>query len=62
MGGSLGVLAQLLGLAVESVGEAQVLQSEGKQHEAIEALFALERRLGEALTMYQAILTLHRHR
>jgi hypothetical protein len=60
--GSLAVMAQVVGLAVESVGEAQVLQSAGKQSEAIGILLGLEDRLNEALTLYQGILTLHRHR
>jgi hypothetical protein len=62
VGGSLSLLAQIVGLAVESIGEAQVLHSHGKQQEAIEALNGLETRLTELQTLYQATLTLHRHR
>jgi hypothetical protein len=56
------VLAELAGQAVEAIGEAQVLQAEGRQSEAMNALLNLDGRLEEAITLHKAIEILHRHR
>ena len=55
-------MAEVVGLAVESIGEAQVLQAAGKKREAMDALVGVDGHLQEASVLYRAILSLHRHR
>jgi hypothetical protein len=59
---NLQVMAELVGLVVEAIGEAQVLIADGKQAAAVAAVNSADGRLDEALLLHRAIMTLHRHR
>jgi hypothetical protein len=52
-------MAELVGQAVEAIGEAQILRDGGRHREAIDTLAPVGDRLEDALALHHAAVSLH---